>query len=233
MKNQLSNQEIQRLFIAVQKKGVKYIDVQHEIVDHLASEIEFTKETHPKLNFQQQMDLAFRKFPTDIKMLVRTKEKSMNRYWQRRTMSYIKSYFQLPTINFTLLLYLMIVIGTFLFGKYVLVTVLGFLLIAVAYTFVKLYTSTDYSRMREKNYLVLRMFFGQTTTLLILPTLLLNIFPAFKPEDGNLIDQNWYIYIASGLVVFTLMWCHACLTAFPKMLKEELKVKYPYLNFAN
>ena len=232
MKNQLTDQEILRLFTFVEKKGVKYIDVQHEIVDHLASDIELSKEVYPKFNFDEHINLAFNKFPKDFRKLIRSKEKSMNRYWQKRTMSYIKSYFKLPTLAFSSLLYFSIVLGTLHLGKPFIVPVLGFMTLAIIYTLVKSYTNSNI-RTKEKKYLVIRMYLGQTTTMLFLPICLLNIFHVFNLKDIDAISQSWFVYLLTGLVVFTLMWCHASLKVFPKMLQQEIETKYPYLTLAN
>ncbi len=229
----LTNQEIKRIFIAIQKKGVKYIDVQHEIVDHIASDIELSKERFPIWNFEQHLETALSGFPKDFKKLIRSKEKSMNRFWQRKTLDYIKLYFQFPVILFTVLLYMSIVMGTIIYGKLVLGSSLVIMLLLIIFTIYKTYTNAYYSSEKEKKYLVLKMFFGQTTTMILLPTSLLNILQVFKPEESSLFTQHWAIYIASGVVVFTLIWCHACLTAFPKMLHRELQSKYPYLTLAN
>ncbi len=232
MSTSLTQHEIKILFSVIQKKGVKYVDVQHEIVDHLASDIELNKNRHPNLNFQGHIDLAFNKFPSDLRKIVRSKEKSMNRYWQRRTLTFMKSYFQLPTIITTIILYLLIVIGSLYFGRYVLVPVFILMLTTIVFTLIKSYNNSNYSKENEKKYLVLRMFFGQTITMIVLPTTLLNVLHIFKSESSDIFSQTWMIYVISAIATFTFMWCHACLTAFPIMLEEELKLKYPYLTLS-
>ncbi len=233
MISELSEDKLKRIFSLLDKRGVRYIDVQHEMVDHIASDIERITYKNPELNFEQKLSLALNKFPNDLTKIVRQKEKSMNRYWQRKTLGFVKIYFQIPILIFTVLLFGAITSGSVLYGKLFLGSVLTILLITVIYTLVKSYNDLNYSSKKEKEFLVLRMFFGQVTVFLFAPLSLFNVFHFFKDENTLMFDSYWYIVAISVIVVFTFIWCHACLTKFPDLLKEEINSKYPYLKLAN
>lgn len=232
MNLQLSENQIQWIFTSVQNKGVNYIDVQHEIVDHLASDIELSKEMYPALYFQEHLDRAFNEFEPDFKKLVRTKEKAMNRYWQKRTFGYIKSYFTFPKIILTLLIFLTCSIGTIIIGKSILISFIITAIILICGTFLHYYLRLGFTEIEHK-YLVLKMYMANTISLATFALFILNFLGMFDSGEAKLIDQHWYIYTVSISLTIGIIWCHACLTVFPKMLKKDLTEKYPYINLAN
>jgi len=229
----LTDTEIKQIFATLQRKGVKYVDVQHELVDHIASAIEEITDEQPNLNFSQKLDLVVSKFTKNWSELVRSKEKSMNKYWKKKTFHFIKSYFTFPKAIVSIMMFIIISLGTIIIGKSIMASVLALTLILMIVTLVQVYRDSNFSRTLEKKYLVLRMFYGQVTTMLFLPLCLLNIFQVFNSENTPLKDQNWYIFTTSAIAIFTIIWCHASLTEFPRMLQKEIDNKYPYLKLTN
>ncbi len=228
----LSENQIQWIFTSVQNKGVNYIDVQHEIVDHLASEIELSMETCPEIYFQEHLDNAFSAFDSDFKKLVRTKEKAMNKYWQKKTLGYIKSYFTFPKIILTILIFLTCSLGTILVGKSILISFVIASILLVFGTFIHYYLRLGFTDIEHK-YLVLKMYMANTIGMTTFAFFILNILEMFNSNEIKLIDQHWYIYTASIALTIGTIWCHACLTEFPRMLIKDIKEKYPYLTLAN
>lgn len=103
MKEELTVEEVDYLFHYVQDHNVGYEDVQHELVDHLASAIEEQRVTYPHLTFRQLLDSVIATFPvTGFIYFVQQKEKAMRSYWRTRQWSYMKTYFTLPKVIQTL-----------------------------------------------------------------------------------------------------------------------------------
>ncbi|MBK7635546.1 MAG: hypothetical protein IPJ13_15665 [Saprospiraceae bacterium] len=61
--NHLTTDQIQSLFAFVKSKYVRYIDVQYELVDHLATAIEDEMQKDSKLSFEAALSKVYARFP--------------------------------------------------------------------------------------------------------------------------------------------------------------------------
>ncbi len=79
----LTENQIEELYKFTRKHYVDHYDVQTELVDHLANDIEEIWEENPNLSFEQARDKSFKKFGIFGFMdVVEAKQKQMNkRYW--------------------------------------------------------------------------------------------------------------------------------------------------------
>lgn len=82
---ELSREQIQYLYDFVTSKYVRYEDVKHEIVDHLACAIEDRMSENPELTFERALQLVYRKFPiTGFAQWILEKEKALQIYWRKK-----------------------------------------------------------------------------------------------------------------------------------------------------
>ena len=58
----LTENQIQALYKFTRQHYVEYYDVQTELVDHLANDIEQIWEENPNISFEQARDQSFKKF---------------------------------------------------------------------------------------------------------------------------------------------------------------------------
>ncbi len=58
----LTPEQIQQLYKFTRQHYVEYYDVQTELVDHLANDIEQIWQTKPNLSFEDTRDISFKKF---------------------------------------------------------------------------------------------------------------------------------------------------------------------------
>lgn len=106
MRAQLSTDQIDHLFDFVRSKYVHYIDVQHELVDHLATAIE-EEMAATGVSFEAGLAAVYSRFPvTGFASFVEEKEKAMRRYWRLRQFAYLKTYFTLPKVVMTMAIFL-------------------------------------------------------------------------------------------------------------------------------
>lgn len=104
----LSEKQIEELYTFVRKKGIEYIDLQDELVDHLANGIETQCEEKPTLSFADTIQVEYNKFGNlGFDGIVKEKTKDLHRrsnllYWQK-----IKQFFKIPHIVFSLSLFVM------------------------------------------------------------------------------------------------------------------------------
>jgi len=82
MTRQLTPIEIEKLFAFVRSKYVRWVDLQYEIVDHLATAIEDTITEDPTISFDRALQQVYSSFPiTGFTNLVAAKQKALHRYW--------------------------------------------------------------------------------------------------------------------------------------------------------
>jgi hypothetical protein len=103
MRRQLTSDEVQYLFDLVRDREVKYIDVQHELVDHVASAVEEEMALNNTWTFVQALNVVLGRFPiTGFAYFIQEKEKAMKAYWRSRQWAHLKTYFTFPKIMMTL-----------------------------------------------------------------------------------------------------------------------------------
>ncbi|WP_196887058.1 hypothetical protein [Aureivirga sp. CE67] len=102
----LNEKEIDSLFEFTEKHYVEYYDLQLELVDHMANDIEDILEENPKLTFSEARDKAFKKFGifgfTEIQ---EEKEKSMHDEYRNLVFKMFWNQFKFPRIFRTLFIF--------------------------------------------------------------------------------------------------------------------------------
>jgi hypothetical protein len=105
----LTKEQIDHLFDFCEAQGVKYYDVQVELVDHLANAIEKELAEHPDWPFQKALDVVFVSFGHEnFKPLVREKQKAIQAYSLRLWWALFREQLRWPAM--------WAVFGLFLFG---------------------------------------------------------------------------------------------------------------------
>lgn len=103
---QLTEQHITQLYKFTRQHYVEHYDVQTELVDHLANDIEQIWVAQPHLNFEQARDISFKKFGIFGFMdVVETKQSQMNKKYFKIILGFVKEWFSLPKILVTLSLF--------------------------------------------------------------------------------------------------------------------------------
>jgi hypothetical protein len=101
----LTKQHIQQLYTFTRQHYVEHYDVQTELVDHLANDIEQIWQNNPKLTFEQARDLSFKKFGIFGFMdVVEQKQTRLTIKYFKTILKFGKNWFKLPKILVTLLI---------------------------------------------------------------------------------------------------------------------------------
>ncbi|WP_223032299.1 hypothetical protein [Hanstruepera marina] len=102
----LSEEHIENLYAFTRKHFVEYYDLQTELVDHMANDIEVILEDNPNLSFEQARDKAFKKFGVfGFMEVVEQRHKAMNKKYAKLLWHYAKDWFRLPQIIFTIIMF--------------------------------------------------------------------------------------------------------------------------------
>ena len=100
----LSKDQIQKLYKFTQQHYVEWYDLQTELVDHMANDIENIWSQEPNLSFDQARDKSFKKFGVCGFMdVVEQKTKTLQKYYRKLIWKYFITYFKLPKIAITAL----------------------------------------------------------------------------------------------------------------------------------
>ena len=99
----LSKEQIENLYAFTRKHFVEYYDLQTELVDHMANDIEVILEKDSSLNFEQAREKAFKKFGVfGFMEVVEQRAKAMNKKYMKLLWYYVKDWFRLPQIIATI-----------------------------------------------------------------------------------------------------------------------------------
>jgi hypothetical protein len=103
----LSKEQIEQLYTFVRKKGLMYLDLQDEMVDHLANSIEDQINENPELTFEKALQIEYKKFGVFgfdgvyIERRTVLNNKSLKMY-----IKHLLSFFKLPKILLSICLFL-------------------------------------------------------------------------------------------------------------------------------
>ena len=100
---ELSQNQIQDLYNFTKKHFVEWYDLQTELVDHLANDIETILQENPHLSFKEARDLAFKKFGAfGFMEIVEQKTKQLNKKYWKLVIHELKAFFTIPKIAISL-----------------------------------------------------------------------------------------------------------------------------------
>ncbi len=238
---QLNSDQIDRLFLVCKEKNVPYIDVQYELVDHLASSIEDAICNNTKLTFEAALTIELNKYPiTGFYKFIEEKEKGLSKYWRLKIWNLLVCYFKFPKILLTIacaLLYFMLVnlfgavaLYVIVAGMLILTFLSRFSLNALVKDFLIESQVPFYEKLIESEGPKFKYLFVQTFNSIF-------TFIGFPPVIVIwLLDVSNYslssAMIASVVVILSLftVWIHASFTYLPNMLIKEINNKYNHFN---
>lgn len=226
---QLSQQQLEEIKQFVLRKGFAYLDVQMEIVDHVASAIEERMEADPQLDFSKALQETYDSFgvlgfSTIADAMTNGLQKKYNRYFWQNFCSFFSYKYILLLVLGAILAYQAQLL---LIDKGWWVTVLTVtLLLDALVTFL-----TKFSRVKLGQYLSFRL----SRDYFVLQGTFLFIVLLFKSHI-EVVDPIFGLHLVSATVsVFLVLYVVYLVAAFRTMnfgIAEsmELKKKYQYLN---
>ncbi|NOQ91465.1 MAG: hypothetical protein GQ552_01965 [Flavobacteriaceae bacterium] len=112
----LSKDQIAQLYTFTRQHFVEWYDLQTELVDHLANDIEQIWKDEPNLSFDQAKNKAFKKFGIfGFSDVIEKKQNALYKYYWKMVWGIFKDYLKLPKVILTMLITLVIftIINTF------------------------------------------------------------------------------------------------------------------------
>ena len=95
----LSSEQINQLYLFTRQHFVEYYDLQTELVDHLANAIEAQWKTNPNRNFDEALQIEFKKFGIfGFGEVVEKRQFALEKKYRKIVWSHFKNFFRLPQI---------------------------------------------------------------------------------------------------------------------------------------
>ena len=222
----LTESHIQRLYKFTREHFVYHYDVQTELVDHLANDIEQIWEEQPKLSFEKARDISFKKFGVFGFMdVVEKKQKAMNKHYWKILLRFAKEWFTFPKIVTTAVIFMLFfTVFQSKIAEEILLTSL-FLMIAIDLYYVS--KGTRKKKQKKEKTFLLEAMIGETRNGFS-AIMFVNLFNTINLIDINLYSLSIYWLLLIAFLV-TLICIVFYITAFviPSKAEELLIEKYP------
>jgi len=225
----LTKTQIQELYKFTQKHYVYYYDVQTELVDHLANDIEEIWKEKPQLSFENARDFSFKKFGVfGFMHVIEAKQKQMNKRYRKILWRFSKEWFTLPKIIFTgFLLYIIYEFLQFQFSE---VTLLISFLTIIIVDFYRVIKSGRQKKQKQKNndkiFLLESMILSTRKGLTgIVFINLFNLLYLTKTSISSF-ETHW-LFLISLIVTILLILFYVSTFVIPKKAEELLEDTYP------
>lgn len=223
----LTDTNITELYKFTRKHFVEHYDVQTELVDHLANDIEAIWEENPNLSFEKARDKSFKKFGVfGFMNVVEEKHKQVGKKYRKVLWALFKEWFKLPKLATTLALIFLFytILRLPSIGIFFYYTILAIYLV---YFFVRcrLLIVKHKRKVKEtgKNWLLEDIIFKlASSNFLILFSNVFNIF-----QFGDLLQEMQYAFLVAVFLVILLLVGYITLVLIPNKADELLEEQYP------
>jgi heme exporter protein D len=226
---ELTENQIDELYKFTRKHYVYHYDVQSELVDHLANDIENIWQETPNLSFEQARYKSFKKFGIFGFMdVVEKKQSQMTKKYYKIIFKFAKEWFRLPKIVLTLAM---------IFGFYKLQNVESsytiYLIIFFMVISAQLIGVFINSRKLNKKYLESgkKWMFEDIISINGLGNTALLIFYVFdfpfRTSGDFLLMGEFRKFLSAFLITFVVLLGYITLVVVPKKAQQLLQEMYP------
>ena len=225
----LTESQIDNLYKFTRQHYVYHYDVQTELVDHLANDIEQIWIENPKITFEEARDKSFKKFGIFGFMdVIAAKQKQMDKRYWKLLLRFAKEWFTLPKLLTTLLIFF----GVFFLMQipFAEIAIVSVLLILVVFEMVAVYKIRKEHKAKEKTdekIFLLEAMIGTTKNSFTGFTFI-NLFNFINLTDFDFSGLNvyWLLLIALTVTVLVIFF-YVANYILPQKAEELLQETYP------
>lgn len=226
----ITEQHIQELYKFTRQHFVEHYDMQTELVDHLANDIETIWQEKPNLTFDEAKTQSFKKFGVFGFMdVVAERQKALSKKYWKLIWSFAKNWFKLPKIVLTTFIFVMFYsICKSSHAEYVLLSTLLILCLYLLYKgyILKRKFKQRFAETGKKWVLEEMIFTTGMGTAFFLPVNLFNIVNLTNFEQ-TIMQSNWFTLFYSVLFTFLVIVFYIAIDVLPKKAEELLIEQYP------
>ncbi|GAB3419496.1 hypothetical protein [Niabella aquatica] len=223
----LTEEQIQYLYKFCEKKGVRYYDLQTELVDHLSEAIEAKIAANAALSFDEALMSVYKGFGiTGFSRVIAERETALTKSYNRARWRYFKDFFTYPKIAVSLLLFFLLNAPVFIFKISSLKSYhLGIVLIAVLFGLLLWASTLRAFKKPARKLMVLKRYgagFGIFGAMLQVPNLYYLVLRGWDININNLKVHIAVSCFAVLLILVSLAEYYAYANAY-----REVKKRYP------
>nr|WP_321221260.1 hypothetical protein [uncultured Psychroserpens sp.] len=223
----ISKDQIEDLYKFTRQHFVEHFDLQTELVDHLANDIETIWVEQPNLSYIEARDKAFKKFGIFGFMdVVSQRQKAMGKRYNKYLWQEFKQWVTFPKLLITLSIFFgFYTLLSFSFASYVLGITFG--LIFIWCLFKSILLKRQFKRRKtvsKKKWMLEEIIFKQAG---VSGLILISQFPSlFRFLDELFLSQVMIIVWSSTITLF-IIWMYVSFEYLPKKAEDLLKETYP------
>ena len=203
----VSEKQVDELYKFTRQKQVVYYDVQTELVDHLANDIEAIWQENPTLSFIDARNRAFKKFGIfGFSEVVEQKTKQMTKRYWKILLRFTKEWFTVPKILATTdVFFLFFFLFQLKTGPAIFLMAFVFVVIYFILTALWIWYQTLQRKQKEQRLFLLEEMIHKTKNGLILMTLvnIVNVFNLWS-IDFSTLHLFWIGLISLALTLLTI-----------------------------
>ena len=225
----LTEIQITNLYQFTRQHFVYHYDVQTELVDHLANDIEGIWEENLKISFEEARDKSFKKFGIFGFMdVIEAKQKQMNKRYWKILLRFVKEWFTLPKLITTLLIFL----GVFCIVQipFAEIAIVSVLLILAVFEMVAAYRIRKKHKAKEKTdekIFLLEAMIGTTKNSFTGFTFI-NLFNFINLTKFDFSGLNMYcLLLIAAIVTLLIIFFYVANYVLPQKAEELLQETYP------
>jgi hypothetical protein len=231
----LTENQIDELYKFTREHYVYFYDVQSELVDHLANDIEEIWVDKPKLSFEDARDTSFKKFGIFGFMdVIGAKQKAMNKRYWKIILRFAKEWFTVPKIVITIsVFFIFFMLLQIQYSEYIFLATLLILItleMRIVYFVRKQHKKKE--AKKEKIFLLESMI-GDTKNGFTGFTFV-NLFNTFNltGSDFSSLNMYWVLIISVVLTLLCILF-YVSNYIIPQKAEELLHETYPEYKFVN
>ena len=231
----LTENQIDELYKFTREHYVYFYDVQSELVDHLANDIEEIWVDKPKLSFENARDTSFKKFGIFGFMdVIEAKQKQMNKRYWKIILRFAKEWFTVPKIVITIsVFFIFFMLLQIQYSEYIF---LATLLILVTLEMRIVYFVRKQHKKKEakkEKIFLLESMIGDTKNGFTGFTFI-NLFNTVNLTGFDFSALNMYwVLIISGVLTLLCILFYVSNYIIPQKAEELLHETYPEYKFVN
>ena len=225
----LTKNQIEELYKFTRKHYVYYYDVQSELVDHLANDIESAWVETPNLSFEEARDKSFKKFGIFGFMdVIEAEQKQMSKRYRKIIWRFFSEWFTMPKLLTTGVIFSIIYLFLKIpYSEYIL---LGSLFILVIYDLIFQYNSRKKEQKKEKSkekIFLLEAMIGDTRNFFTGYTFIniLNFINITEVSFSSL-EMHWLLLISFSTTLIIILF-YVTRYLIPQRAEELLQEAYP------
>lgn len=226
---ELTKEQIQNLYKFTRQHFVVHYDVQTELVDHLANDIEQKWLENSKLTFKEARDLSFKKFGVfGFMEVVEQKQKAMHKRYWKILWRFAKQWFSLPKIIITGIVFMVFyTVFQIQYAEEVILVTLSSLLLLDFYFLFKIRHFRKRKKQQKEKIYLLESMIGDTRNGLS-AMMIVNIFNLINLSDIKFVELAiyWQLLLAFVSTLICIVF-YISTYIMPLKAEELLKETYP------